>query len=224
VEARSRLRRLHSITGLVPAGGFLAFHLWTNLAAARGADAYDAAARRLQEMPFSLVAEILLIALPLAFHGVYGLYIMATESAGASVPPSTAAPTPLRRGLSRLQRATGVFVFAFLFFHLWTTRLVQVRDHASVDLFRIVQAALGSRWIEAAYFAGVLAAILHVSAGVWTFADTWGLARTRGARTAAGVLAVAVFAVLTTWGVVSLNGFALRPHGPSSLIIRAFLR
>jgi len=222
VEARSRLRRLHSITGLVPAGGFLAFHLWTNLAAARGADAYDAAARRLQEMPFSLAAEILLIALPLAFHGVYGLYIMATESAGAAALNPD--PTPLRRGLSRLQRATGVLVFAFLFFHLWTTRLVQVRDHAGVDLFRIVQAALGSRWIAAAYFAGVLAAILHVSAGVWTFADTWGLARTRGARTAAGVLAVAVFAVLTTWGVVSLNGFALRPHGPSSLIIRAFLR
>ena len=211
MEARSRLRRLHSITGLVPAGGFLAFHLWTNLAAARGADAYDAAARRLQEMPFSLAAEILLIALPLAFHGVYGLYIMATESAAAPPAPSTTAPTPLRRGLSRLQRATGAVVFAFLFFHLWTTRLVQVRDHASVDLFRIVQAALGSGWIAAAYFAGVLAAIVHLSAGVWTFADTWGLARTRGARTGVCLAALAIFVILAAWSVVALKGFALEP-------------
>ena len=211
MEARSRLHRLHSITGLVPAGGFLAFHLWTNTAAARGADAYDAAARRLQEMPFSLAAEILLIALPLAFHGVYGLYIMATESAAAPPAPSTTAPTPLRRGLSRLQRATGAVVFAFLFFHLWTTRLVQVRDHASVDLFRIVQAALGSGWIAAAYFAGVLAAIVHLSAGVWTFADTWGLARTRGARTGVGLTAAVIFAVLAAWSVVAWRGFALKP-------------
>jgi succinate dehydrogenase / fumarate reductase cytochrome b subunit len=117
----------------------------------------------------------------------------------------------LRRGLSRLQRATGVFVFAFLFFHLWTTRLVQVRDHASVDLFRIVQAALGSRWIEAAYFACVLAAILHVSAGVWTFADTWGLARTRGARTGVCLAALAIFVILAAWSVVALKAFALEP-------------
>lgn len=205
MEARSRLRRLHSITGVVPVGAFLAFHLWTNTSSSRGADAYDAAARRLQRMPLSLLAEILLIALPLAFHGVYGLYVAATEAPGAP------APTPARRALSRLQRVTGAIVFAFLFFHLWTSRLVQIRDHESVDLYRLIQAALASGWIEALYVAGILAAIVHLSAGVWTFADAWGLARTRASRTATAVIAVAVFAVLVAWSAVSLEGFALRP-------------
>jgi len=205
VEARSRLRRLHSITGLVPAGAFLAFHLWTNTASARGAEAYDEAARRLQQLPLSLAAEILLIALPLAFHAVYGLYL------AAATDPGSPRPTPARRALSRVQRATGLVVFAFLFFHLWTARLVQIRDHSSVDLFRLIQAALASRWIAALYAAGILAAIVHLAAGVWTFADAWGLMRTRGARTAVGVAAAAVFAILAVWSLVSLRGFALKP-------------
>jgi succinate dehydrogenase/fumarate reductase cytochrome b subunit len=102
-------------------------------------------------------------------------------------------------------------VFAFLFFHLWTARLVQVRDHSSVDLFRVIQAALASGWISALYVAGILAAIVHLAAGVWTSAETWGLLRTRAARAATALLAVAVFAVLASWGVVSFRGFALAP-------------
>jgi succinate dehydrogenase / fumarate reductase, cytochrome b subunit len=205
MEGRSAARRLHSITGLVPVGAFLVFHLWTNTASARGADAYDAAARRLQELPFSLAAEILLIGLPLVFHGVYGLYL------SAATDPGSPRPTRARVALSRLQRATGAVVFAFLFFHLWTARLVQVRDHSSVDLFRLIQAALASRWITALYAAGILAAIVHLAAGVWTSAETWGLLRTRAARAATAAAAAAVFAVLSIWSVVALKGFALRP-------------
>ncbi|HEX4438699.1 MAG TPA: succinate dehydrogenase, partial [Thermoanaerobaculia bacterium] len=108
-------------------------------------------------------------------------------------------------------RATGVVVFVFLFFHLWTGRLVQIRDHSSVDLFRLMQALLASPWIAALYGVGVFAAILHLSTGVWTFADAWGLLRSRGARTAAAAAAAAVFAILSVWGVVALGGFALKP-------------
>jgi succinate dehydrogenase / fumarate reductase cytochrome b subunit len=205
MESRSPLRRLHSITGLVPIGAFLFFHLWTNRAAASGADAFDAAARRLQRLPFSLAAEILLIALPIAFHSVYGLYLAATSD------PGSPSPTPARRFLSRIQRATGVVVFAYLFVHLWTARLVQIRDHGSVDLYRVMQAALASRWIAALYAVGILAAIVHLSTGVWTFADAWGLARTRPARALTGLAALAVFAILSTWAVIALRGFALRP-------------
>jgi succinate dehydrogenase / fumarate reductase cytochrome b subunit len=205
MEARSRLRLLHSITGLVPVGTFLAFHLWSNTASARGSDAYDAAARRLQQMPLSLAAEILLIALPLAFHGVYGLYVAATDM------PARPAPTRARLALSRLQRVTGAIVFVFLFFHLWTSRLVQVREHESVDLYRLIQAALASEWIAALYAAGILAAVVHLSAGVWTFADSWGLLRTRAARAVTGAATVTVFAVLSIWSVVALKGFALKP-------------
>ena len=36
------LRRLHSLSGIVPVGGFIAFHLYENYSATRGADAYNA--------------------------------------------------------------------------------------------------------------------------------------------------------------------------------------
>jgi succinate dehydrogenase / fumarate reductase cytochrome b subunit len=205
MEARSGLRRLHSIAGLVPVGAFLVFHLWTNRQAARGADAFDAAARRLQEMPLALAAEVLLIAFPLAFHALYGLYLAATRD------PGWPSPAPARRVLSRIQRVTGVVVFVFLFFHLWTARLVQIREHSSVDLFRLMQAALASPWIAALYAVGIFAAIVHLSTGVWTFADAWGLLTSRGARAATAAAAAAVFAVLAVWGVAALRGFALKP-------------
>ncbi|HEV7519389.1 MAG TPA: succinate dehydrogenase, partial [Thermoanaerobaculia bacterium] len=73
-------RRLHSLSGIVPIGGFLAFHLFENYQATRGADAYNEMTRKLQTLPFAVAAEILIIAVPLIFHGVYGLFVTGTAS------------------------------------------------------------------------------------------------------------------------------------------------
>lgn len=204
MEARSRSlpRRLHAISGLVPVGAFLAFHLWSNAAALRGADAYDRTARRLQEMPQALVLEVLLIIVPLAFHGIYGLFLMAAE------PPEGRAGAGRRR-LALFQRATGILLFAFILFHLWTTRLVQIHDHQTLDLFRLMQALSASPWIRTFYVTGLLAAAAHLSAGLWSFADDWGLVRSLPARIAAGAVAVALFAALSAIGLRSLAAFRL---------------
>src|SRR5215831_1301959 len=114
VERHFWLRRLHSLSGIVPVGGFLAFHLYENYTAIRGADAYNAMTRRLQELPFSLAMEIFLIALPLLFHGIYGLFITATAR------PNILSNPYLRNGMYLIQRVTGVIVFAFILFHYWT--------------------------------------------------------------------------------------------------------
>ena len=94
-----------------------------------------------------------------------------------------------------------------MFIHLWTARLVQIRDHASLDLFRLMEAVLASPWLRTAYVAGVLAATFHLSAGLWTFADGWGIAATPRARRVAGALAAGVFGVLSALGLASLNAF-----------------
>ncbi len=198
---RSRLRRLHSIAGVVPVGAFLAFHLFVNAQAARGAEAYDAMAVRLQGLPLAVALEIFVIALPIFFHGIYGLFVTATE------PPGDG-----RRGaaaLSVFQRATGILLFGFVLFHLWTARLVQVHDHETLDLFRLMQTVLSSPWMHAAYVAGLLGATAHLSVGLFTFADAWGLARGRGVRIAIGVAAAGVFAALSFQGFRSLSAFRL---------------
>ena len=77
---RTLAGRLHSISGVVPVGVFLAFHLYSNAEARRGADAYNALARRIQGTPALLAIELLLVAAPLLFHGIYGLFRIADEA------------------------------------------------------------------------------------------------------------------------------------------------
>jgi succinate dehydrogenase cytochrome b subunit len=196
-------RRLHSISGVVPVGAFLFFHLSQNSAALRGADAYNEAAQRLQQFPLAVVLEIFVIGLPLFFHGVYGLFLAATERAGS------AGGTAGHRALAVAQRVTGIVLFAFVLFHLWTARLVQIRDHGDLDLFQLMQSALASPWIRFFYIAGILSATFHLAAGLWTFSRTWGLARSPRASAALAVLATAVFVLLSAMGLRSLDAFRL---------------
>ena len=197
------LRRLHSLSGVVPIGGYLAFHLYENSTATRGADAYNRMARSLQDLPLAVPMEIAAILVPLLFHGVYGLFVTSTAKPNVISNPS------VRNGMYFLQRATGVLVFAFILFHLWTTRLVQIQDHESLDLFRQVQAAIANPWIYAFYVAGILSATFHLANGVWSFSIVWGL--TIGAKAQRRMLYVsaAVFLVLSYIGVRGIQAFRL---------------
>lgn len=199
----SRFRRLHSLSGVVPLGAFLAFHLFVNSSAARGADAFNATVHNLQQVPLLGLVEIAALFLPLAFHGVGGLFIIAGS------PVSAERSDPTSRALARLQRVTGVVLFVFIFFHLWTARLVAFGDHGNLDLFHLMQAALASPWIRAAYVGGILAATSHFSTGLYTFAKAWGLASTQPARIAVAVAAAVVFAILSVLGLRTVAAFPL---------------
>jgi succinate dehydrogenase / fumarate reductase cytochrome b subunit len=197
------IRRLHSLTGIVPIGGFLAFHLYENYQATRGADAYNEMAHKLQTLPFAVAAEIVIIALPLVFHGVYGLFIMATAQ------PNPISSPYVSNLMYFLQRATGVVVFAFLLFHYWTTRLVQILDHESLDLFRQVQAAVANPWIYAFYLAGILSATFHLANGIWSFSIVWGITVGPRAQRRMMYVSAAVFLALSWIGVRSISAFRL---------------
>jgi succinate dehydrogenase / fumarate reductase cytochrome b subunit len=197
------LRRLHSLSGIVPIGGFLAFHLYENYAATKGADAYNEMTHRLQTVPFAVALEIFVIALPIVFHGIYGLFLTSTAR------PNPIAQPDLRNLMYFLQRATGVIVFAFILFHYWTTRLVQLHDHESLDLFRQVQAAVGNPWIYAFYVLGILSAVFHLANGIWSFSIVWGLTVSPAAQRRMGYVSALVFVVLSVIGVRSIAAFRL---------------
>lgn len=200
---RSRARRLHSITGLVPVGGFLAFHFYENSLAAQGPEVYNEAARRLQQLPFALALEILLIGAPLLYHGVYGLFLALGGGASAS---GESRPGPV---LGPLQRVTGVVVFAFIVFHLGTTRLVQLQDHGELDLYFLVRSTIANPWLYAFYLAGILSATLHLSVGLWTFSVAWDLVPGPRARRFVAFLSAAVFLVLSVTGVRAIAAFRM---------------
>jgi succinate dehydrogenase / fumarate reductase cytochrome b subunit len=203
VERHFWLRRLHSLSGIVPIGGFLAFHLYENYTATRGPDAYNKMTRTLQELPFAVPMEIAIIIVPLLFHGIYGLFVTSTAK------PNVISNAYVRNWMYFLQRVTGVIVFAFILFHLWTTRLVQLQDHESLDLFRQVQAAVANPWIYAFYLAGILSATFHLANGVWSFSIVWGLTIGPKAQRRMLYVSVAVFLVLSYVGVWGIQAFRL---------------
>jgi succinate dehydrogenase / fumarate reductase, cytochrome b subunit len=197
------LRRLHSLSGIVPVGGFLAFHLYENYTATKGADAYNRMTRTLQELPFAVAMEVLIIVVPLFFHGIYGLFITSTAK------PNVISNPYVRNGMYFFQRVTGVIVFAFILFHLWTTRLVQLQDHESLDLFRQVQSAVANPWIYAFYLAGILSATFHLANGIWSFSIVWGLTIGPKAQRRMQYVSAAVFLVLSYIGVWGIQAFRL---------------
>ncbi len=203
VDRHFWLRRLHSLSGIVPIGGFLAFHLYENYQATRGAEAYNAMTHKLQDLPFAVAAEILIIAVPLLFHGIYGLFITGTAQ------PNVVSNRYLRNGMYLIQRVTGIVVFAFILFHYWTTRLVQLHDHESLDLFRQVQAAVSNPWIYAFYIAGILSATWHLANGIWSFSIVWGLTIGPRAQQRMMYVSAVVFLVLSYIGVRSISAFRL---------------
>ena len=203
MERGSRLRALHSISGVVPVGAFLVFHLSVNASAGRGADAYNAAAQRLQGLPLLVWAEVIGIVVPLAFHGIVGLFLI------ASVPAAADHPTASGRRMAILQRITGVILFPFILFHLWTTRLVQMSDHGSLDLFHLMQSALASPWIRAFYVAGTLAATSHLASGLWSVSRTLGLGERPRARRVLAAVAAGIFVVLSAIGLRAVAAFRL---------------
>ena len=69
------MRRLHSLTGIVPIGLFLINHLLANSTAWLGAGHFNHHITLIHDLPWLKYIEVLFIFLPLAFHGLYGLLI-----------------------------------------------------------------------------------------------------------------------------------------------------
>ncbi len=193
------LHRLHSLAGIVPIGGFVAFHLYENYAALKGADHYNEVAHKLQVMPFALALEIAVIGVPIFFHGIYGLFITAT--AGPNEKPY------VRNWMYNLQRVSGVILFAYILFHLWTTRFVHLANHEDVNLFAQVAGIVANRWLLAFSILGILSATFHLANGIWSFCIVWGITVSPRSQQWMQWVSVAVFVVLSYIGVRAIFAF-----------------
>src|SRR5436309_6468137 len=69
------LRKLHSLSGVVPVGAFLIQHIYAQVLALKGPEAYNTHVEFLVSLPFLVAIETLFIFAPIAFHGGYGIYI-----------------------------------------------------------------------------------------------------------------------------------------------------
>jgi succinate dehydrogenase / fumarate reductase, cytochrome b subunit len=196
------LRKLHSLSGIVPVGAFLAEHFWSNSSVLVSPEKYDAVSRELQTIPFRPLAEWAFIFLPILYHGFYGIYIWLRGDSNISSYPW------VKNWLYTLQRYTGLIAFVYIGWHLYTERWL---THGR-STYGTVSRDLSNPWFLTFMVVGVVASSFHLGVGIWNFLCKWGLAATARAQRAAGQLGVAVALAFSLVGVLILISFRMDWH------------
>ena len=204
------LRRLHSLSGIVPVGAFLFEHiLVSNATAISGPDAYARQVSFLGGLPLVFFLELLGIWLPLAFHGLYGVYIWVRGDGNTVQYPWSG------NWMYTAQRWTGGIAFAYIIWHTWTMRFSGIDLHAYPNAsFGKVQAEVLQTPLFLFYVAGLIAASWHFAYGIWLFCAKWGIVSGDRARKRFLILCIAFFFLLTGVGLASLTSFRSRPQQP----------
>lgn len=217
------LRKLHSLTGIVPIGVFLCEHMLTNSLAygAHGTEKFNDSVHFLHQLPYLWALEVFGIFLPIAFHAIYGIKIAWSGQTNIAAYPHW----DNRRYF--LQRLTGYIAFVFIIIHLLKFRFAHLIGWGpefvgSADPFEITRAGL-AQWniwglvvpqavTMTFYVIGLLAACFHFANGIWGFCISWGIALGDKARQRIGALAALVGIVLFVWGCLGLYAFAMAPQ------------
>lgn len=188
---------MHSMLGVVPVTLFLFFHLFTNSFATQGATAFNSKVEFLRGLPFLPIIEFLFIFLPLLYHGVYGMYVAYTSGYNAGKFSWG------RNVMFTLQRASGVFTFIYIIYHLWTTRFAG--DTPTFDtMVQLVSSPFGY-WFM---IIGTVAAVFHLANGLWGFFIHWGVTVGPRAQRVSAYVLMGLFVVLSAVGVAALNAFS----------------
>jgi len=210
------VRRLHSLSGLVPVGVFLCIHLMTNASVlvpgAPGSE-FQRSVERIHALgPLLVPVEIIGIFIPLAFHAIVGVMIWRTSAPNAQ---------QYRHGGNvryTLQRTTGIIAFVFIFYHLWQmhwtgkpfgggafeVHTATGAPAAAVTTAKVIQAAW---WITPIYAIGILASVFHLANGVWTSLITWGITIRAKTQRASGYVCAVFGVLLAIAGTGALFGF-----------------
>lgn len=232
------LRRLHSLTGIVPIGVFLVAHLVTNsslvwggfalrgqgddygvTSAASGGWAYfqKEVAWINDQIPHLLIIEITLW-VAIAFHSILGFYYAFTGKR------NTSRYAYQDNWRYTLQRWSGYIGILFIFYHVATLRwgwtwLVPGGtkwdySYAASTLAMSLQGAEGGFTflgvlVSLLYFLGVTLLVFHFANGLWTAAITWGLTISAKAQRNWGVVCAGLGAMLMLAGWSGLAGALL---------------
>jgi succinate dehydrogenase / fumarate reductase cytochrome b subunit len=208
------IRRLHSLTGIVPLGAYMCVHLLTNASLLNGVSTFQRAVFQIHSLGRLLpIVEWGFIFTPLLFHGLLGIWIARTGKSNVSQYPYAAN----RR--YTWQRWTGLIALVFLLTHVFHLHgwfhfhgwLEYIAEPLGMARFRPYNAAStlalaldGVVW-PAFYAVGVLACVYHLANGLWTAGITWGLwVSPRAQRRASQVCAV--FGVLLA--IVGMSALA----------------
>lgn len=204
------LRRLHSLSGIVPIGAFLLEHFISNAAATNGPHAFAEQVKFLTGLPFVLWLEIFGIYIPILFHALYGIHIWWQGESNVGAYPWTG------NWMYTAQRWTGGIAFVYIVWHTYTMRFTGVDLHeAAAQSFFKVQNEVHSTGLFIFYLIGLIAASWHFAYGIYLFCAKWGIVTGDHAQRRLLRLCLLFFFVLTVTGLVSLYTFRTRFQQPS---------
>lgn len=218
------------MTGIVPIGAFLVFHLFTNASVvwgmfgpgAEGEPVRAGGVRTFQEevgfihsLPFLLLIEVFGLWLPIAFHAILGVYFARTGEM------NTGSYAFAGNWRYRLQRLSGYVGLVFVFYHVATLRWGWTWLPLSAEFDGLAAASTMARAIRGGsdavswksfitasfYMLGVSLLVYHFANGLWTAAIRWGLTVSVAAQRRWGLVCASVGVVLMAAAWASIIGF-----------------
>ncbi len=224
------LRRLHSLTGIVPVGVFLLEHLFTNSLAALGPAGakFNEHVHWIHELPYLILLEVFGIFLPLFYHAGYGILIAFTGRSNATQYPY------VDNWRYTLQRLTGYVAFVYIIIHLAHFRFGYLFGGpeyvGTPDPFGQMQAGFTNQaylpmWLWMTFYTiGLAASVFHFANGITTFCITWGITVNDSSRRKVSLVSAGLGVVMLVWGLMALWAIANKlpaDHDAESHIVRA---
>lgn len=178
------IRRLHSLSGLVPVGAYMVVHLLTNASVMDRPATYQRAVYQIHSLGRLLpVVEWTFIFLPLLFHAIIGVVIVRGGL------PNHSTYTYRNNIRYTLQRATGMIALVFILWHVfhmhgwfhfegWLENVARPLGGARFRPYNAASslgAAMAGFVVPAVYLVGVLSCVYHLANGLWTMGITWGI-------------------------------------------------
>jgi succinate dehydrogenase / fumarate reductase cytochrome b subunit len=195
-------RRIHSLTGLVPVGLFLVYHLYLQLYLHSGAEVYNEVINGFYDSPLAIWSLVIVVYIPLFFHAFFGIRLIFESK----VQPSY---TYFSHLLYWLQRISGVGVLLFTIAHVWNAQLGPWVAGTWGTHFEHLSSGFADPdsglITKAVYLLGTVGAVFHFSNGINTFCMTWGIALTPKSQIRVRILSILLFIILAASAFYALS-------------------
>lgn len=182
--------RLASFLSILPLGVWTVNHLWDNLAAFQGAQAWQTAVTY-HPNPVAHGLTVFIVLLPLALHAVWGIQRLFTTR------PNNQRYNTYNNFKYILQRVTAVGALGFIGAHLWLAMLQPRLVRGQAETFaEIAQEMRHHGPTLVVYLLGTLAVCYHLANGISGAAWTWGLASGRKSLRMFDRVAIIAFVIM----------------------------
>jgi succinate dehydrogenase / fumarate reductase, cytochrome b subunit len=216
------LHRIHSLTGVVPVGYYMVQHLALNTFSIGGASSFDSVIEFFEAIPkhILLAMEVFVIWIPMLFHAIYGIFIASRAENNVFAEKYKYA----HNRMFWLQRASGIFIFGFLIYHVSSTTILKyIKNDPSLIKFAEWHSRFQQPLLVLVYGLGIAAASYHLGYGIWNFCIRWGITVSEKAQTRIMKISGFVAVALTLMGWAAVAGFIInkptesKPAGEASV-------